>query len=264
MAQAPTSFGEPRLLLKASEGLMAPVWSPDGSQIAVTGDNFTGIYVAKANGSDMKQVSDAPGAGYKMQWTSRSQIQSTPYTMVNRKKMTRVEQVDVTTGRIEQVAAGERNFKRSRVLKAANSVLQVMVDNPDQATQLIPSLNEFAGKMVLNPMLSPDGTKIAFQVVSKGLFVCDADGNNVKALGKGAHASWLPDSKHVMASRIEDNGHQFTKSDIFCFDVNTGAAVNVTATSDMIPVTLAVSPDGKMVAFDNDTDGAIYVIDLKY
>lgn len=264
LAQAPTSFGEPRLLLKASEGLMAPVWSPDGSQIAVTGDNFTGIYVANADGTGMKLVSSAPGAGYKMQWTSAQQIQSTPYTMVNNRRMVRVENVDVATGAISQVAAGTRGFKQSRALNRSNSVLQIMVDSPDKATELIPALNAYAGKMVINPVLSPDGSKIAFQVVGNGLMVCDADGSNVKTLGKGAHASWLPDGQHVMASRIEDNGHKFTRSDIYCFDVNTAQAVNITPETDAIPVTLAVSPDGKMVAFDNDVDGAIYVIDLNY
>ena len=39
MAQ-PKSWSEPQLLIKAEKGLMAPTWSPDGSRIAVTGDNF--------------------------------------------------------------------------------------------------------------------------------------------------------------------------------------------------------------------------------
>ncbi|MBR1803391.1 MAG: PD40 domain-containing protein [Muribaculaceae bacterium] len=264
LAQRPSSFSEPRLLLKADAGLMAPVWSPDGSQIAVTGDNFTGIFVANADGSAFRQVSDANGAGYKMTWNSANEIVSTPWTMVDQRRMTRVERVNVATGSITSMAAPERNFKRSRVMNGANSLLQIMVDDPINATRRIASLNAFEGKMVLNPTLSPDGKKIAFQIVGKGLMVCNTDGSDLKALGRGSHPCWMPDSHYIMAARIADNGDVFTQSDIFCIDTTTGAASCITPSTDAIPVTLAVSPDGKHIAFDNDTDGAIYVIDLNY
>lgn len=264
MAQQPSSWSEPQLLAKADVGLLAPVWSPDGSQIAMTGDNYTGIFVANADGTGMKLVSDAPGAGYRMSWTNAQEIVSTPYTMVNNRRMTRVENVNVTTGAISEVASADRNFKPSRVMRRAGNVLQTMVDDPMNATRLIPSLNAFEGKMVLNPTLSPDGQLIAFQIVGKGLMVCNADGSNLRTLGKGSHPSWMPDSRHVMAARIQDNGDVFTRSDIFCINIDTRAEVNITSESEVIPVTLAVSPDGRRVAFDNDTDGAIYVIDLNY
>lgn len=170
MAQS-KAVSEPRLFIKSSQSLMAPVWSPDGSKIAVTGDNYIGIWVANADGSNLQQVSDALGAGYKMNWADAATIVSTPYTVVDNMRMVRIENVDVQTGKIQEVAAGQRNFRQSKVMKATN-LLKIMVDQPAEATKLIPSLEKFAGKMVLNPTLSPDGKKIAFQIVSNGLFVC--------------------------------------------------------------------------------------------
>jgi len=262
MAQ-PMSWSEPQPFIKSEHSLMAPVWSPDGSQIAVTGDNFIGIWVADADGNNLRQVSESAGAGYKMLWNSNQEITSTPYTVVDGKRMTRIEQVNVSTASVKQVAPAMRNLKRSAV-EGASSIYQIMLDEPQNATSMIAGLSDYAGKWVINPVLSPDGTRIAFQIVTKGLFVCNADGSGLIELGKGSHASWLPDSRNLMMTCIVDDGHRFTSSDIYCVNVDKRSAVNITPTSDVIPVTIAVSPDGRRVAFDNDTDGAIYIINLNY
>lgn len=261
MAQSKAN-GEPRLLIKSAQSLMAPVWSPDGSKIAVTGDNFIGIWVANADGSNLNQVSEALGAGYKMNWQDAQTIVSTPYTMENGLRMVRIENVNVETAEISEVAPAQRGFRPSKVMKNVN-LLRIMCDQPADATRLIPSLEQYAGKMVLNPALSPDGKKIAFQIVSYGLFVCDVDGANLKSFGKGAYPSWAPNSRDLMFARIQDNGERFTASDLFSVNTETGVEENLTPNSDVIPITLSVSPDGSKVAFDNDVDGNIYVVDLK-
>lgn len=261
MAQSKAN-GEPRLLIKSAQSLMAPVWSPDGSKIAVTGDNFIGIWVANADGSNLNQVSEALGAGYKMNWQDAQTIVSTPYTVENGLRMVRIENVNVETAEISEVAPAQRGFRPSKVMKNVN-LLRIMCDQPAEATRLIPSLEQYAGKMVLNPALSPDGKKIAFQIVSYGLFVCDVDGANLKSFGKGAYPSWAPNSRDLMFARIQDNGERFTASDIFSVNTETGVEENLTPNSDVIPITLSVSPDGSKVAFDNDVDGNIYVVDLK-
>ena len=261
MAQSKAN-GEPRLLIKSAQSLMAPVWSPDGSKIAVTGDNFIGIWVANADGSNLNQVSEALGAGYKMNWQDAQTIVSTPYTMENGLRMVRIENVNVETAEISEVAPAQRGFRPSKVMNNVN-LLRIMCDQPAEATRLIPSLEQYAGKMVLNPALSPDGKKIAFQIVSYGLFVCDVDGANLKSFGKGAYPSWAPNSRDLMFARIQDNGERFTASDLFSVNTETGVEENLTPNSDVIPITLSVSPDGSKVAFDNDVDGNIYVVDLK-
>lgn len=261
MAQSKAN-GEPRLLIKSAQSLMAPVWSPDGSKIAVTGDNFIGIWVANADGSNLNQVSEALGAGYKMNWQDAQTIVSTPYTVENGLRMVRIENVNVETAEISEVAPAQRGFRPSKVMKNVN-LLRIMCDQPAEATRLIPSLEQYAGKMVLNPALSPDGKKIAFQIVSYGLFVCDVDGANLKSFGKGAYPSWAPNSRDLMFARIQDNGERFTVSDLFSVNTETGVEENLTPNSDVIPITLSVSPDGSKVAFDNDVDGNIYVVDLK-
>jgi len=260
----PVSVSAPRMLLQG-HNMMAPVWSPDGSQIAVTGDNYVGIWVAQADGSQLHQVSNAPGAGYKMSWVDATTLRACPYTLDNNRRITSVENINVATGEATVVGQPMRQHRASRAMDSATpSVLRLMVDDPMNATRQIAELNAYAGRMILNPALSPDGKRIAFQVVGNGTMVCNADGTGVRALGAGAYPSWLPDSRHIMVSRISDDGEVFTASDIYCVNVDNGNATCITAGTDVIPITIAVSPDGSMVAFDNDTDGCIYVIDLKY
>ena len=168
-----------------------------------------------------------------------------------------------TTGKTQEVASATHNLKRSAVV-GATDVYQVMLDEPKDATSKIATLYDYAGKWIINPTLSPDGSKIAFQIVTKGLFVCNADGSGLKSLGKGSHAAWLPDSHNLMMTRIADDGHRFISSDIYCVNVDSGNDINITASSETIPVTIAVSPDGSKLAFDNDSDGIIYIINLTY
>ena len=67
-----------------------------------------------------------------------------------------------------------------------------------------------------------------------------------------------------MMTRIADDGHRFISSDIYCVNIDSGNDINITASSNTIPITIAVSPDGSKLAFDNDTDGASYIINLNY
>ena len=260
----PKSASAPRLFIKTSQSLMAPVWSPDGKKIAVTGDNFIGIWVANVDGSGLEQVSESLGAGYKMSWMDNSTIVSTPYTIVNNKRMTSIEQVNVETGKATTVTAAERNIKRSKASKQTSSAYKLMVDDPANACSLITGLNAYAVRMVLNPQVSPDGKRIAFQVVGKGAFVCDANGNNVVSIGKGAYPTWMPNSEEVVYTVLEDNGHQFTRSQIRAYNVVNGQSTTLDVDSNnFIPVTISVSPNGDMIAFDNDKDGQVYIMDIK-
>lgn len=290
MVAQPKSAGEPQLFIKADHGLMAPVWSPDGTQLAVTGDNYSGIWVMKADGSNFAQITADEGAGYKMTWSNDSKsILGRTNQVVERRKFHEIKTYDVATRNSKVLVASTRGITGTptwrsvenisyadskgakevsltgKAIKADRiSVYEQMMSDPTNATSKISGLAQFAGKMILNPALSADKSKIAFQIAGKGLFVCNADGNNVVSLGKGSYPSWLPDNKTVVVARLKDNGHAFTSSDLYAVNTNNGVATILTGNSELIPVTHAVSPDGKKVAFENSLNGCIYIIDLKY
>ena len=118
--------------------------------------------------------------------------------------------------------------------------------------------------IVINPALSADGSMVAFQIPGKGMWVCDSDGSNLKSLGKGSNPQWLADNESIIFTVVTDDGSQFTASDIYSMNINSGKKYLLTENTNLIPLTPSVSPDGKKVAFENAIDASIYVINLKY
>lgn len=289
-AAQPSSASQPQMLIKAPHGLMAPVWSPQGDKIAVTADNYTGIYVADADGSNIQQLSNEPGAGYKMVWSADGkQILGRTNIVENARVHHEVKVWNIESGKATTIVAKTRDLKGTPTWQSASDILvanrtgiknistktlamtpskanvyEIMVNDPAGAAAKIPALNAYSNKIIINPAISPDGTKVAFQIPGNGLFVCDADGNNLKNLGKGSHASWLPDNENIIMTRIQDNGQQFTASDIYSINTTTVKTVLLTGNTDIIPLTPSVSPDGQKVVFENATDASIYIINLKY
>lgn len=254
---------QPQQLLSAPMGLMAPVWSPDGSKIAVTTDNYAGIYVANADGSDLRVVTQDAGAGYKMVWSADSRAVEGRANIVAGNGLTRqMRSYNVATGAVTEQGARRRTSAQPAADKA-DGIYGAMISDPAQATSVVPALARFAGRTVINPALSPDGTKIAFQIPGKGMWLVNADGTGLRSLGKGSHPAWMPDSRNILYTVVEDNGSQFTSSVLMSLDTTTGNGATVVAVPSLLPLTPAVAPDGRRVAFENAVDASIYVVELK-
>lgn len=261
------SDGAPVKLLSTPGGLMAPVWSPDGSKIAVTTDNYTGILVANADGTALRQLTREAGTGYNMTWTEDgAAIISRNNIVENGRVFHEIKSFDVKLGTSKVLMAKSRDAVSPRLKArkgAAADIYSAMLARPTKAAKEIKALNQFAGKTVINPALSPDGSKIAFQIPGNGMWLINADGSGLRSLGKGSHASWLPDSKTIVYTVVEDNGERFTSSQLKSVDTSNGKTSVITRRADMIPMTPSVSPDGRKVAFENAADAAIYVVNIK-
>lgn len=255
--------GEPQKLLSTPVGLMAPVWSPDGTMIAVTGDNYTGIYVANANGTDLRIVSNDAGAGYKMMWSNDSKSIIGRANVVENKRVLHESRVySIANGAVNTLGKASRTVAQPGADKA-QGIYGIMISSPAEAAVQVAALARFAGKTIINPALSPDGNKIAFQVPGKGMWLINADGTGLKSLGNGSHPAWMPDSRTILYTIVKDNGSQFTSSTLMSADTNSGATATVVSSSSLIPLTPAVAPDGSKVAFENAADASIYVVNLK-
>lgn len=254
---------QPVKLLESPTGLMAPVWSPDGSKIAVTTDNYAGILVADADGSHLRAITVDAGTGYKPTWSADSR------TIIGRAKIQNGVRIlhemrayDVNTGRATVAATRCRTSAEPASL-SASGVYGTMVSNPSTAAASIPALAQFAGKTVINPALSPDGNTVAFQIPGKGMWLLDNNGSNLRSIGNGSHPDWLPDSRTIVYTVVEDNGSIFTASTLMSVDTATGVHSLLFNAPGFIPMTPAVAPDGSKVAFENAADAAIYTLNIQ-
>ncbi|NDW11203.1 PD40 domain-containing protein [Dysgonomonas sp. 520] len=292
----PKAAGKPKVIVQLSEALKSPVWSNDGKKLAMTSYGNSGIWIVDASGLNLKQITADQGAGYKMKWSAdNSTILARTSVLENRCVFNEVKAYNVETKSEELILPKTRQLKgmpywsndKSKVLYKVGTetrsskpvakavplksqadvpgemLLRRMVEDPALVAGEVSGLSEFKGRIIFNPVLSPAGDKIVFQVGGEGLLICDADGSNMKRLGEGENASWTPDGKYVIASVVKDDGRVVTKGELFAIDVNTGARSAILASDAYVALRPAISPDGKKLAFEEYASGAIYVIDLK-
>jgi Tol biopolymer transport system component len=174
-------------------------------------------------------------------------------------------EVSVNGAKLSQISAqdGAGKWLPSLTTIRMNPLVQQMLDEPAEVAEAVEALNPLKGRILFNPALSPQGDKIVFQALGEGLFLCNADGSGLQSLGKGERAAWTPDGKYLVVMEIEDDGEVVTKSRLTSILVASGLRYTLFASDKHIPLSPAVSPDGKKLAFEDYGDGAIYVMDIE-
>jgi len=131
-------------------------------------------------------------------------------------------------------------------------------------------VDRYAFKTVGNPVISPDGKKIAFTVSKyclkekrtfSDIYLIDIDGKNMQRLtaypSREQGISWSPDSRRIAFSANRDG----SRSQIYMIDIHGGEAVKLT-NMDTGSSNPQWSPDGKWIAFYSSV-GHIYCDDFR-
>lgn len=296
MRAQPRSAGEAVKVLSPSQGVFThALWAPDGKTLAFSSDNFNGIWLANADGSKLRQLTQDMGVGFGFSWSPCGRfILARAAVMENNVRFHQIKLYDLKSLQAEIVLNNTRElsglpyftsdgthiayvlgkqpqFAEPASLNKSNGkagLTETVLPVADKLISLHPQnriqkqLADFEQRFVFNVRHSPDGKKIVFQVQGKGLYVMNTDGTSLKHIGNGEYASWLPGSDYVVVSVVEDNGRQITHAVLYAVDIKSGSYFPLTSHLSLVALKPAVSPCGKWLAFEDATSGAIYVMPL--
>lgn len=291
------AVGEPIALTPQNKQFLQPIFSPDGTRIALAGENYSSLWVLDVDGQNLQQLSDEIGAGYRFEWSLDSkeilarvskyrgrrrshvikafnvenlksrvirQFPSTVYSLpkwsVDNQKIFIFTKNGVESFPSNKIASIQQSGVRKRQIDfyIYKDVFYVIDSNGEEVNRFKPVPGNY-----LNAVLSPDGQKIAFQVIGGPMFVINMDGTGLVDLGPGERPRWSPDSEWLVYMIPTDDGHQFLASDIYVIRANGTEITNLTKTENQLEMNPDWSPDGQFIVFDEKKSGRIYMLRLE-
>lgn len=299
-AQKPVAGEITKIIELPDREVQNPKWSPDGTKIAFTSTRQNGLWVADANGGNIRQITDDESVGHGYSWSHdsshllarhsvqagprrthavklysvhsddhrelteyRNQMSVVPSFSVNQESVVlphrdRIETLDsgLQPERFKSISGQE--LSKPVVLNNRSSI-QVASETNNSYETLIP----FEGRTFLNTTPSPDGERIAFEVMGGNLYVMNIDGSNIVDLGRANRPEWSPDGRYIAAMLAEDDGHRMLKSDIVAFTTDGSECLYFTTSSGLIAMSPSWSPDGSKIAFHAENENGIFVLELE-
>jgi len=274
--------------------VMSPVYSPDGSKIAYTKSGYNGIWIYDFQSQSTTQLTDEAAAGFGYKWSSDSKsILTRVAKYEDLKRFNAVKIFNVETGESRQLSDYKTMMPYlpewadgdSKVYLPLKGNDEVYVSGVEKNSIIINDLITFEKNnkitvldfisksesnlelindaQYINLSLSPDKMKMVFEVMGGNMFVVNTDGSNLIDLGKGNRPKWSFDSNKIIYMITEDDGHDFTASDIYIINADGKQKINVTNSTDLIEMNPCFAPDGRSIVFDVVNDGSIYLMNLE-
>lgn len=276
---------------------MNPTISPDGKYVAFTKAGYKGIWLYNFSDNTIKQITDEVAAGYAMQWSPDSKyILSRPayydgpirYNAVKIYNAETSEAIQLSEYRTKmpslprwadfyekafiitnnQIESFKTGLTATTEQKQNASKILAYITNDDKIGVTYLNTNDtkifepIVGKKCMNLSLSPDNQRLIFEIYGGNLYSMKTDGTDLTDLGKGYRAKWMSDSKHIIYMITEDDGHQFTSSDIYMIKFDGTEKQNITNTQDKIEISPSAALVSKKIVFEVFDEGAIYFMNL--
>ena len=288
---------KPIQLTEAKEAFVCPVYSPDGSRIAVTRIDWRGLWLMAADGTGLRQLTDAPGAGYRFAWSpDGGQIAYRAEKRIDGKRHFAIRIVNTETGQVEKLTDFQRYLGFPRWVLGDGTVAYEIDRQGTLAQALVvglidPQPKDIAAHRVtatsrdlriwvseadgggrtmvsdpeehcFGPVLSPDETRVCYHVLSGGgsIAVAAADGSGSINLGYGSNPAWSPDGRYLVYEVTEDDGHVITGSDLYIAAADGSGRIRLTDTPEWFERWPSWSPDGSRIVCS--AGGAIFVLTL--
>ncbi len=273
----------PILLPPEVREAVAPLPSPDGRFLAFTAPDFRGLWLLDLATSQVRTLSEAPGAGFKARWAPDGSALAFRTATGGDRPLLRIvvahpDGVTETAtpllrelslpwwegrtlrffrldgGRPAPAAAGPASRTAAAPLVAASPDGRLWREGPEGLRA-----EEFPGKVFFLPLLSPDGAAFVVQCLDGHLYLGQSAGGPLRDLGPGSSPSFVREGEALLFERTADDGHALTGSDLYWLSLlpePAKEAVALTATPDRTERQPALGPDGRTVYFA--ADGILY------
>ena len=110
-------------------------------------------------------------------------------------------------------------------------------------------------------VISPDGTRVLFHLVGRGVFTANIDGTDVKAVHSRLVMPVWAGNDVVLGTVTTDDGVNFLTGVLTAVSVADGATQDLTG-ADIIALDPSASADGSRAVFTTPA-GAVYTLTLK-
>jgi Tol biopolymer transport system component len=287
------AVGEPvKIAGGDGEFYMAPAFAPDGSKIAFTSVQYTGLYILDLGTNTIDRISDEMGAGFGYLWSDDSEsIVARVSRYEGPRRLSAIKIFDISereehmildyrTGvsglpRWSETGKGVILYSRERI-----EIFPGVRDNRDRGTEAEPqadvpaivpgtlptrdlqSIDPFPGEVYLSAVTSPDNLRIAFTVMGGDMFTVNTDGSGLTNLGRGYRPQWSPDGEYLVYMISEDDGYNYTASDIYAVRYDGTGGVQLTDDVNRLFMNPAWSPDGSRIVMHEMNNGEIYLLEI--
>jgi Tol biopolymer transport system component len=237
-----------RIPITGKERFLAPKWSPDGRYILLTKGKYRGLYIFAFEDKSIREISGSPGVGFDAKWSQDGRC-IIIFEEGNRKV------IDLNGKQVASEKAGLKTHSTEVVAK--DDAIYLRNNQTQQEIKISRGEDKF-----FMPQLSPDRKKVAYIGLSSGIHIKNLENGMDTVIGLGTDIAWMPDSKGIVYTYSQDDGHKITSSDIFFADISTSKTVNLTNTPNFHENHPAPSPKG--VALVYVVDGQVFLSELSF
>ena len=292
--QSLSKVGEPfQIGADESVYLMSPRWSPDGSQISVTSNNYIGIYLISFPDGELTLLSEESAAGYGAKWSHDGKYIATRVAKFQDKRRYNAvvifDAFDKTRREITEYKTSlpgipfwtqddsylylnhtdgfhSYSVDEKSTEPISGEILYVKKDNlfrRDTETKSEAKIDAISER-IINIAYSPDNSRAALELLGGSLYVMEIESGELTSVGEGYRPVWSPDNKYIAFMVTEDDGHRYLAADIYTCRYDGSDRKNLTNTDNSLEMNPTWSPDGNFIAYDIHNTGVIYIQEVKY